>query len=65
MYPETLPQGCMLPVRASQHSEAREAEKQKARESCRDRGRGRKSTDSHQERGDRQGTVKALLTLGY
>lgn len=58
MCPETVPRGCMIPVRESQHSEAQKRKPERATET-------EKDEEKAQERGDRQGTVELLLTPGY
>lgn len=56
VYPETLPRGCMLPVRESQHSEAHKQKPERATETEKDGEKAQTATE-------REGTVEFLLTL--
>lgn len=58
VHPETLPRGCLFPVRESQQSEVEKQKPERATETEKD-----KEKAHRERRGDREGTVGFLLTL--
>lgn len=61
MYPETLPQGCLLPDRESQHRKAEKREPERATETEKDEDKAQTATERERRR---RGNSRLSLNSG-